>query len=70
MTNQDSHTWFESVLQVRHQVVLSEHQFPVQVGDGQIGQRAQTLDHKLLSFLLADLSRQVSNMILAADRCT
>lgn len=63
-----SHTWFESVFQEGHQVVLLEDQRPVQVGDGQIGQRAQTLDHKLLSLVLADLSRQVTNVILPAGR--
>lgn len=63
-----THTWFESVFQVGHQVVLLEDQRPVQVGDGQIGQRAQTLDHKLLGLLLADLNRQVANVVLPSDR--
>lgn len=60
-------TWFESVIQVGHQVVLLEDQRPVQVGDGQIGQRAQTLDHKLLRLLLTDVSRQVPDVFLPAD---
>lgn len=59
-----THTWFESVLQVGHQVVLKEDQLPVQVGDVQIGQRAQTLDHELLGLLLIDLSCQVTDVVL------
>lgn len=57
-------TWSESVLQVGHQVVLLEHLGPAQVGEGQIGQRAQTLHHKLLILVLTDLSRQLVNMVL------
>lgn len=65
-----THTWFESVVQVGHQVVLLEHQLPVQVGDGQIGQRAQTLDHKLLCLLLTDLSCQIPDVVLPAHTHT
>jgi len=70
-TDTITHTWFESLFQVGHQVVLLEDQRPVQVGDGQIGQRAQTLDHKLLRLLLlTDLGCQVTDVFLHADRQT
>lgn len=58
------HTWFKSVFQVGHQVVLVENQGPVQVGDAQIGQCAQTLNHKLLRLLLVNVSCQVTDVVL------
>lgn len=63
-----SRTWLESVLQVWHQVVFPEDQLPVQVGDVQVGQCAETLDDRLLGLLLVDLSRQVTDVILQATQ--
>jgi len=55
------------VLEEGDQVVLSEDQLPVQVGDGEVGQGAQALDHKLLGLLLADLGRQVTDVVLPGE---
>lgn len=57
-------TWFEFVFEERHQVVLLQQQLPVQVRDDEVRQRPQTLQNPLLLFFSADLSSQVTYVVL------
>lgn len=57
-------TWFEPVFEVWYQVVLLQHQLPVQVRDGEVGQCSQTLKDPLLLLLSPDLRCQVANVVL------
>lgn len=63
-------TRFEALFEVRDEVVFAEQQLPVQVRDGEVRQRAQTLDHKLLVFFRADLSCQITHIILQQRKRT
>ena len=61
-------TWFEAVFKVGDQVVLLQHQLPVQVRDGEISQSPQTLQNPLLLFLRPDLRCQVTNIVLRQSK--
>lgn len=62
-------TGFEVLFQEGYQVVFFKHQLPVQIRDGEVRQRAQTLDHEFLVLVLTDLSCKVSDVILQEKPC-
>ena len=47
-----------------HEVVLAQQQLVVEIGDGEVGEDAHTLQHELLLLLLHDGRRDVADVVL------